>query len=130
MTTQSRFVDSDNAVSPSFTLFAVGANLREVWRHKETAETRTVDTASLMDFGFAEGHENAMARLLRFFMGKTKELSRTYLAAPLQPLPAVAERLADCEPVLETRALHVQEFEENRLYTSADLKPYTDLAYW
>ena len=51
-----------------------GKHIREVWRHKRNGEQRTVETTALMDFGYESGREDAMARLMRYLVGRTHEL--------------------------------------------------------
>ena len=64
--------------------------MREVWRHKETGEVRSFDCTALLDFGYAEGREDAMLRLIQHFIGLTHDLGRSYLVAPLEQLPDLA----------------------------------------
>jgi len=114
-------------------LWDKGKNVREVWRHKETGETRSFDSTALLDFGYAEGKEDAMARLVRHFVGLTHNLGRSYLVAPLDQLPQLAARLEDLEPATETRALQFQLYsreQDNWLMDDSLKRPYTDLAYW
>ncbi len=75
-----------------------GAHIRERWTNRETDEEHTTDRTALLDFGFAGGHEDAMARLIQHLVARTGELGRTYLMAPLQYLPTVTERLEHLEP--------------------------------
>jgi hypothetical protein len=44
----------------------------------------------LLDLGFAEGAEDAMAALIEHFVGMTHELGRDFLVAPLEYLPEAA----------------------------------------
>lgn len=108
-----------------------GKDVREVWLHKRTGERVMTEHTALMDFGFAEGREDAMKRLLGRFIGRTAELGRQELLAPIEYLPSLVARMAPYEPELETRRLAVHPESGN----DGDLKvrvrrPYTDLAYW
>jgi hypothetical protein len=114
-------------------LWDKGANVREVWRHKETGETNTVDCTALMDFGYAAGREDAMVSLIRFFTGKTQELGRSHLTAGIQHLPRLVRAVAPLEPEAETRALHWQIYGPEQDMWQAAPEPkriYTDVAYW
>ena len=114
-------------------LWDKGKNVREVWRHKETGETRSFDSTALLDFGYAEGKEEAMARLVGHFVGLTHNLGRSYLVAPLEQLPQLAAKLERLGPATETRALHFQSYsreQDNWLMDDSLKRPYTDLAYW
>jgi hypothetical protein len=114
-------------------LWDKGKNVREVWRHKETGETRSFDGTALLDFGYAEGCEDAMVRLIRHFIGLTHDLGRSYLVAPLEQLPKLVEKTEKLGPTTETRALHFQYYsrEEDKWFMADSLnRPYTDLAYW
>jgi len=114
-------------------LWDKGKNVREVWRHKETGETRSFDSTALLDFGYAEGKEEAMARLVGHFVGLTHNLGRSYLVASLEQLPQLASKLEKLEPTTETRALQFQLYsreQDNWLMDDSLKRPYTDLAYW
>jgi hypothetical protein len=113
-------------------LWDKGKNVREVWRHKETSEIRSFDSTALMDFGYAAGREDAMARLIQHFIGQTHELGRSYLIAPLEQLPKLVERVGKLGPSTETRALHFQSYspEKDEWFMDNLKRPYTDLAYW
>jgi hypothetical protein len=108
-----------------------GRDVREVWRHKETGETTVIEATALMDFGYAEGREDAMARLLGYLIGVSHDLCRQELLAPIEQLPALLECVASFEPGPETRHLAFEGFHEGDLHVDAEVKrPYTDLAYW
>jgi hypothetical protein len=114
-------------------LWDKGKNVREVWRHKETGEVRSFDSTALLDFGYAAGREDAMLRLIQHFIGLTHELGRSYLVAPLEQLPKLAENTAKLGPTTETRALHFQYYDREKDSWLMDFnlkRPYTDLAYW
>jgi hypothetical protein len=101
-----------------------GRDLRERWRRRGSDEERVVAIAAVLDFGFAEGAEEAMAALLRRFIGRAHELGRDYLAVPIDHLPKLAERTEALRPEPDTRALRWT------LKEPAILHPYTDLRYW
>ena len=113
-------------------LWDQGRHMREVWHHKETGERHVVERTALMDYGYAEGREDAMARLLQYFIGRTHELGRHELMAPIEQLPPLVEGMAGCEPVEETRAMSVDPppREEGFDLDIQVTRPYTDLAYW
>ena len=102
-----------------------GRDLRERWRHRETGEERVIDAVALLDIGFAEGHEDALAALVEHAIGIAHTLGRTYLLAPLAYLPQVAALLAHHEPIPETRYL------QWRAETPPITAPtHLDLVYW
>ena len=82
-------------------------------------------STSLLDSGFAEGAEDAMAALIEHLLGVTHELGRDQLTAPLEYLPDVAGQVAKFEPVEDTRYLQWRA-DEPALTTPAHL----DLVYW
>jgi hypothetical protein len=111
-----------------------GRDVREVWHHPPSGTTKTSSVTNLLDFGFAEGHEAAMIRLIRFLRGRTEALGRDALAAPLQELPEIRDAVIDAGSTEDTRGL---------LWTLASpaggfypkppvspKRPYTDLTYW
>lgn len=101
-----------------------GRDMRDRWRHKETGEEKVISVTAVLDFGYAPGHEGAMARLVRYLIGETHRLGRDYLAIPLDYLPALGEQLAAAEPVPETRALRWG------IPDPPITRPHIDLAYW
>jgi hypothetical protein len=108
-----------------------GRHVREVWRHRENGEVTTVEPTALMDFGYAEGRADAMARLLGYLTGVTHDLGRHELLAPIEQLPALVELMRPLEPALEPRTMAVDGFHEAGLEVEVEIKrPYTDLAYW
>jgi hypothetical protein len=110
-----------------------GKNVREVWRHKTTGETQTFDCTALLDFGYGEGREDAMAQLIGHFIELTNNLGRSYLVAAVEHLPSLVPHLDDYQPESETRALHWQKYDRDRdnWVTDTSLtRLYTDLAYW
>jgi hypothetical protein len=115
-------------------LWDKGANVRERWRLKSTGDSKLIDTTALIDFGFAGGHEDAMARLISYLIGETARLGRGYLVAPLQYLPEVAGRLEHYEPIPERRGLLWRTFGDNfEQMPEPDppmTRPFSDLRYW
>jgi len=108
-----------------------GRDVREVWRQQETGETIRVETGALMDFGYAKGREDAMAGLLEYLLGRTHDLGRNDLLAPIEHLPALVKAMAAHEPAEETRDMATDGFHEDGLDVDVTMKkPYTDLAYW
>jgi len=111
-----------------------GRDMREEWLNTVTGERKTIDATALLDFGFSIGHEEAMARLIGYFIGETERLGRDCLLAPLQQLPRVAALLEEFQPVADTRGLGWLLWDEDseRLGRPfVDVKsPHTDLAYW
>jgi hypothetical protein len=101
-----------------------GRDMRERWRRIGGQEERTIAVASVLDFGYADGAEEAMARLLNRFIGRAHELGRDYLAISLEHAPALAARMEGLSPEQDARALRwgLKEPEITR--------PYTDLRYW
>jgi hypothetical protein len=107
-----------------------GRHVREVWRHKTAGKSRVVENTALMDFGYAEGREDVMARLIAYLIGATHDLGRGQLMAPLQFLPSVVEALAGYEPVKETRPIYWQATGAAKALNVTLTRPYVDLAYW
>jgi hypothetical protein len=106
-------------------LWDKGRDLRERWRHRETGQDRVVESTIMLDIGFAEGAEDAMAALIEHLVGVTHKLGRDQLTAPLEYLPGVASLLAKFEPVEDTRYLQWRA-DDPALTTPAHL----DLVYW
>jgi hypothetical protein len=109
-----------------------GRHVREVWVHKDTGERQVLECTALMDYGYDDGREDAMARLLGYLIGRTQELGRSELMAGIEWLPKLVERVHAYEPSTETRALNVDVYNDEK---GIDLevtvtRPYTDLAYW
>lgn len=108
-----------------------GRHMREVWVHKETGERQVIEPTALMDFGYAEGREDAMARLLAYLIGRTHELGRQELMASLDQLPALQERMSSFRSASETRSMGIDVFRDTNVTLNVTVrKPYTDLAYW
>lgn len=111
-----------------------GEHVREVWRHKQRDESRTIATTCLLDFGFARGREDAIARLVEYLLGRTADLGRDFLLAPLQYLPRVASRLEHLGPVPERRGVTwlVQKREGGWMVPPQPQlgRVHVDLGYW
>ncbi len=112
-----------------------GKNVRERWRHTKTGDEKVLSATALLDFGFVPGHEDAMAALVRYFVGRTLEVGRDHLLAPLDQLPELAARLEDLHPTNETRGLNWRTLAlagggQTPVPDPAITRPYTDLAYW
>jgi hypothetical protein len=102
-----------------------GRDLRERWRHRESGNERVVAVTALLDFGFAEGQQGALAAIIEHLIGKSHELGRNCLVAPLEPLPEVATLLTHHRPEPETRYL------QWRADTPRITPPtHLDLVYW
>jgi hypothetical protein len=109
-----------------------GRHLREHWRNLVTGEERTLDCAALLDFGFAQGREDAMAHLVEHCLHEAHRLGRGRLLAPFDQLPALLERLDHLQPLAETWSMQ-WEFGAPKGSGLPDLRiarPYTDLVYW
>ena len=102
-----------------------GRDVREHWRHRENGDERTTSATALLDFGHAEEAEDALAALIEHHIGRSHELGRDFLVAPLETMPAVAEALSSLESEPETRYLQWRT-EDPPLRTPA----YLDLIYW
>lgn len=101
-----------------------GRDMRDRWRHQETGEEKVISTTSALDFGYEQGHEASMARLIGFLISETHRLGRDYLAIPLDQLPALATELEPYGPLPETRALRWG------LAEPQITRPHIDLSYW
>jgi hypothetical protein len=78
----------------------------------------------VLDFGFEDGAEECLARLLRWMIGRTHELGRDYLAISIEHLPKLAAMMEKSRPELDTRALRWG------LKEPSITRPNTDLRYW
>ena len=108
-----------------------GRDVRERWRHRDTGQERTIDTACVLDLGYAPGCEQAAAALVRHHLATTRALGRTTLTAALEFLPGLLDALADTAPRPETRSLETMVYASPELRVDVTLtRPYTDLAYW
>jgi hypothetical protein len=124
-------LEQDGKIVACAGLWDRGKHIREVWRNKSTGDTTTIDAAALMDFGYARGREDAMARLIGYLIGVTNDLGRQELLAPLEQLPKLAELMSPYEPAIEPRTLAYDGWDEGSIQVSVTVRrPYTDLAYW
>ena len=121
-------LEDDGEVVACGGLWDRGANLREIWQSGNGS--RVVENAALMDFGFASEREDAMARLIEHLIGKTHDLGRGALMAPLQYAPGVAALLDAYEFEFDTRPFYWQPSPELKKLGVKVTKPYTDIAYW
>jgi len=117
-------VEEESRVVACAGLWDRGRDARDRWRHKETGAEKVIAVTSVLDFGFARGHEEAMARLIAFLIGETDKLDRDFLTIPLQHLPKVVQHLERYDPVAETRALRWG------LREPQVTRAHIDLAYW
>ena len=101
-----------------------GRDMRERWRRSGGTDERVIGIACVLDFGYAEGADESMARLLHHLIGRTHLLGRDYLAVPIEHLPRLAALMDGHHPELDTRALRWN------LKELPITRPYTDLRYW
>ena len=101
-----------------------GRDMREQWHRIGGDEHRSIAITCVLDFGFEEGAEECMARLLRWMIGRASELRRDYLAVPIEHLPTLVTAMEKSNPELDTRLLRWG------LKDPPISRPYTDLRYW
>jgi hypothetical protein len=101
--------------------------MRERWRSK-SGEERTVEAGALLDFGFAPGREDALARLIRALGTRAHAAGRTTLIAPLEHLREVVARLSDLDPHEERRTLEWAPYVPEA--PKAIGRTFSDLRYW
>ncbi|HXZ85805.1 MAG TPA: hypothetical protein VEI82_09965, partial [Myxococcota bacterium] len=101
-----------------------GRDLRERIRNRTSGQEHTLAGAALLDWGFEEGGEDAMAELVAELAARTAALGRDFLSLPLDHQPALAKRLEALQPAQETRYLRWSH------PTLTIVRPYTDLRYW
>jgi hypothetical protein len=118
-------IERNGDVAACAGLWDKGRDLRERWRHRETGAERLVESTALLDIGYADGEDDAMAALIRHLAGVTRELGRDQLTVPLAYLPGVAGALSHLDPAHETRYLQWRT-DDPPLSTPA----YLDLVYW
>ena len=122
-------IEVDGEIVACGGLWNRGRDLRERWTNTLTGAEEVVTSTALMDFGFAAGHEDAMAELISHFLARTAELGHGSLMAALEFVPEVGGRCGQARP--ETRGLHTAPFTSPSLTIDAKVtRPYTDLAYW
>jgi hypothetical protein len=98
-------IERNGDVAACAGLWDKGRDLRERWRHRETGSERLVESTALLDIGYADGEDDAMAALIEHLAGVTRELGRDQLTVPLAYLPGVAGALSHRDPPHETRYL-------------------------
>jgi hypothetical protein len=124
-------VETNGTIVACGGLWDRGRDIRERWRVKEGHDEQIVEATALLDWGYAPGHEDAMAALIREFLRRSAELGRSHLLAPLEFAASVRELLRGLEPKSETRALRCMGFEDGTVHVRPEVtRPYTDLAYW
>jgi hypothetical protein len=101
--------------------------MRERWRSK-SGEERTVEAGALLDFGFATGREDALARLIHALGARAYAAGRSTLIAPLEHLPEVVARLSDLDPREERRTLEWAPYVPEA--PKAIGRTFSDLRYW
>ncbi len=101
-----------------------GRDLRERIRDKKSGRERTLAGTALLDWGYAEGAEDAPAELVADFAARTHALGRDFLSAPLDHAPELAKKLESLEPGVETRYLRWGN------PSPKITRPYTDLRWW
>jgi hypothetical protein len=100
-----------------------GRDLRERVRQRKTGQERTFAGTAVLDWGHAEGAEEAMIELLGHLTLRTRVLGRDFLMLAADQTPELAKRLERFEPASETRYL--------RWGSKPDItRPHTDLRYW
>ena len=125
-----RVVEHHGEVVACAGMWQRGRDIREIWRNGD--ETHVEDPNALMDFGYAsEAGADALALLIRSFVGESHAQQRSGLMAPLEFVPEVRARLDGLLIRPETRELHVMPFTSPELTIDATItRPYIDLAYW
>jgi hypothetical protein len=108
-----------------------GRHVREVWCKPKTGEREVLECTALLDFGWAPGREEAMARLVRHLVNVTSELGRSRLMAPFEPWPELLDRLSDLPCVPDRRNVLWRAYVPGRDGRPLVLRRSdTDLAYW
>jgi hypothetical protein len=101
--------------------------MREIWR-STAGEERRIEVAAAIDLGCEEGHEHALADLLRHFASTSAVLGRQSLIADLEHLPELIHRLEDLDLRWESRTLEWSPY----LPTLPKIlgECFLDLRYW
>lgn len=120
-------LEDNDSIKACAGLWDRGRDVREVWRASD-GEVRTLAVTNLLDFGYAEGAERSMTRLIGYLLGKTADLGRTSLVVPLDRLPSLAQACAPFEPRHEERTFEWTPFVRELPRTIPE--PYTDLRFW
>jgi hypothetical protein len=127
-------LEEDGAVVACAGLWDRGADVREVWKHVGTGDTRVIDPSAVLDSGFLPGREDALADVIQFFIAISSRLGKSHVLVSLQHLPLVAALLQQLSPEHETRGLqwHLVTPEGKPMhepYPSIS-RPFVDLSYW
>ena len=128
-----RVLEIDDEIVACAGLWDRGRDLREIWRCDggTGGEEIVVDPTALMDFGFADGHDEAMGELIGHVLAESAGLGRSGLLAALEFVPEVASATAELGGIDEVRELHVTPFTSPTLTVDLPItRPYVDLAYW
>lgn len=124
-----RVVEAEGEIVACGGLWDRGRDIREVWRSGD--DEFRIDPTALMDFGFAEDGEAAMAALVEHFTTATAELGRSGLLAAIEFQPDLQRCLQHLDSRLDTRQLHVMPFRMPGIEVDLTVsQPYTDIAYW
>ena len=109
-----------------------GANMRERWVQSATGEERILEAGALLDYGYADGHADAMVELLDRMVHRAGERGRTSLMLPVEHDHVLLRELASRGLRPETRDLMVMPFAFPGMPPiQIDVRrPATDLAYW
>ena len=117
-------LEEDGRIIACAGLWDRGRDVRERWRHAKGDRERTISDTNLLDWGYQEGAEEAMVRLVDHLLGRTHDLERDHLVIGLDHQERLAAALEGYEPVSEERFLR---------WSMPDVpmtRPYTDLRYW
>jgi hypothetical protein len=101
-----------------------GRDMRERWSRIGGDDHRSIAITCVLDFGYEEGAEECMARLLRSMLTRTRAIGRDYLAVPIEHLPDLSALMEPLHPEQDSRTLRWG------LKDPAITHPYTDLRYW
>jgi hypothetical protein len=120
-------VERDGRVVACGGLWDRGRDMREIWR-STAGEERRIEVAAAIDLGCEEGHEHALADLLRHFASTSAVLGRQSLIADLEHLPELIHRLEDLDLRWESRTLEWSPY----LPTLPKIlgECFLDLRYW
>ena len=101
-----------------------GRDMREQWRRIGGDEHRSIAMACVLDFGYEDGAEECMARLLRWMIGQAYELGRDYLRDSDRHSAETCRDDGDIASGAGRPALRWG------LKEPLITRPYTDLRYW
>ncbi len=124
-------IELDGEIVACGGLWDRGESMREHWLSSVDSTSFVVDPTAVMDFGFAEGHDDLMAALVEHFLARSADRGRSGMLAPLEFLPSILDRCRHLNPVPDQRTLEVMPFISPQLKVDLPItRPYTDLAYW